>query len=213
MKTAHVLVVCLAVSAAPAALAQKWELGGGGGYGFNTAANADRSTESAKAKIKPGVAASLWLGNNTSNRWGGEIRYSYQRGNLNLKQNSTEANFSAETHAVSYDFLWHGSDADSASRPYVAFGGGVKAYRGTGTEQLVQPLSRFALLTQTQQIQGMASIGAGIKTKINDHWQFRLDVHDYITAFPKDVITPNLGTTLGGMVHNIVPTVGFSWTR
>ena len=213
MKTAHMLVVCLAVSAAPAALAQKWEFGGSGGYGFYTPKDADRPTESAKAKIKPGVAASAWLSNNTSLRWGGELRYNYERGNLQLKQGSTEANFNAESHSIHYDFQWHAADADSASRPYLAFGGGVKVYRGTGTEQLTQPLSRFALLTKTQQVQGMVSIGAGIKTKINDRWQFRIDVHDYITPFPKDVIAPNLGTSLGGMLHNIVPSVGIAWTK
>lgn len=212
MKTARILVVCLAVSA-PAALAQKWEIGASGGYAFNTGKTAERPTEEAKVKIKPGVAASAWIGNNTSNRWGGEIRYTYQQGDLQLKQNSTEANFNAESHTIHYDFQWHASDADSASRPYIAFGGGVKYHRGTGTEPLVQPLSRFALLTKTGEIQGMASIGAGIKTKINDRWQFRIDVHDYITAFPKEVIAPNLGTKLGGMMHNIVPSVGISWTK
>jgi len=59
----------------------------------------------------------------------------------------------------------------------------------------------------------MFSIGAGIKTKINDRWQFRVDVHDYITPFPKEVIQPNLGTSIGGMLHNIVPMVGISWTK
>jgi outer membrane protein W len=212
MKKAHMLVVCLAVSTVPA-LAQKWEFGGGGGYGFSTSRDATRPTETAKAKIKPGAAASVWLSNNTSARWGGEIRYSYQMGQLHLKQGSTEANFNAESHAMNYDFQWHAADADSASRPYVAFGGGVKLFRGTGTEQLTQPLSRFALLTKTQEVQGMASIGVGIKTKIGEHWQFRVDVHDYITPFPKDVITPNLGTSIGGMLHNIVPMVGISWTK
>jgi outer membrane protein W len=213
MKTARMLVVCLAISAAPAALAQKWEFGGSAGYGFNTSRDAKRPSETATAKIKPGVAASAWLTNNTSNRWGGEIRYDYQKGDLQLKQGSTEATFNAETHAMHYDFQWHATDADSASRPYVAFGGGVKVYRGTGTEQLTQPLSRFALLTKTQEVQGMFSIGAGIKTKINDRWHFRVDVHDYITPFPKDVIAPNLGTNIGGMMHSIVPTVGIAWTK
>lgn len=212
MKTAHMLVVCLAVSAMPA-LAQKWELGGGGGYGFSTSHDATRPTETAKAKIKPGAAAGFWLSNNTSARWGGEIRYTYQMGQLQLKQNSTEATFDSESHSMNYDFQWHATDADSASRPYVAFGGGVKVFRGTGAEQLTQPLSRFALLTKTQEVQGMASIGVGIKTKIGEHWQFRVDVHDYITPFPKDVITPNLGTSIGGMLHNIVPMVGISWTK
>jgi hypothetical protein len=207
------LVVCLAVSTAPAALAQKWEFGGGAGAGFYTSKDATRPAETATAKIKTGPAASAWLTNNTSARWGGEIRYSYQSGQLQLKQGSTNASFSAESHAMNYDFQWHTSDADSNSRAYVAFGGGVKVYRGTGTEQVTQPLSRFALLTRTQEVQGMLSIGAGLKTKISEHWQFRVDVHDYITPFPKDVITPNLGTKIGGMVHDIVPMIGFAWTK
>jgi outer membrane protein W len=213
MKTARMLVVCLAVSTAPAALAQKWELGGGGGFAFNTPKDATRPAETAKTKIKSGVAASAWLTDNTTFRWGGELRYTYQLGQLQLKQDSTTVNFDAESHAINYDFQWHATDADSASRPYIAFGGGVKVFRGTGVEQVVQPLSRFALLTKTQEIQGMASIGAGIKTKINDRWQFRVDVHDYITPYPKEVITPNLGTAIGGMLHNIVPMIGISWTK
>lgn len=213
MKTARMLVVCLAVSAAPAALAQKWELGGGGGAGFNTSHDATRPTETATAKIKMGLAASAWLTNNTNARWGGELRYTYQKSPLQLKQGSTEAAFDSETHSMNYDFQWHATDADSASRPYIAFGGGVKVFRGTGAEQLTQPLSRFALLTKTQEVRGMASVGVGIKTKIGEHWQFRVDVHDYITPFPKDIITPNLGTSIGGMLHSIVPMVGISWTK
>ena len=213
MKTAHMLVVCLAVSAAPVALAQKWELGGGAGGGFYTSNNADRTTESASAKFKTGMAASAWLTNNTNARWGGEIRYSFQSGQAQLKQGSTTAAFDAQTHAMNYDFQWHATDVDSSTRPYIAFGGGVKVYRGTGTEQVTQPLSRFALLTKTQEVKGMASIGVGLKTKLGEHWQLRLDVHDYITPFPKDVMTPNLGTTLGGMVHDFGPMVGISWTK
>ncbi|MEI9811247.1 MAG: hypothetical protein WDO18_00605 [Acidobacteriota bacterium] len=112
-----------------------------------------------------------------------------------------------------YDFQWHASDMGSKSRPYLAFGGGVKVYRGVGEEANTQPLSRFILLTKTQELQGMISIGAGIKTKINNHWQFRLDVHDYITRFPKEVMQPNLGAQVGGWLHNIVPMAGLTWTR
>lgn len=212
MKTARMLIVCLAVAASPAALAQTWEVGGSGGYGFYTGKDAKRPSETARTKIKPGAAGSAWLTNNTGARWGGEIRYTYQMGELQLKQGSTEALFDAESHAMNYDFQWHGADVGSPARPYVAFGAGVKVYRGTGTEALTQPLSRFALLTKTQEVQGMISIGAGIKTKIGKNWQLRIDVHDYITPFPKGVITPNLGTSIGGWIHDIVPTVGFAWT-
>lgn len=213
MKTARMLFVCLAVSAAPAALAQKWEFGGSAGYGFYTGKEAKRPTENANVKIRPGVAGAAWLSQNNHPRWGGEIRYSYQTGQLQLKQDSITAKFDAETHALHYDFQWHGADIDSPARPYIAFGAGVKVFRGTGTEQLTQPLSRFALLTKTQELKGMISIGAGIKTKIGTNWQLRIDVHDYITPFPKDVITPNLGTSIGGWIHDIVPSVGFAWTK
>ena len=144
---------------------------------------------------------------NTSYKWPVTVHIPKDGGRF------VKATFSAESHAMHYDFQWHLTDIDSISRPYVAFGGGVKLYRGTGTEQLTQPLSRFALLTKTQEVKGMASIGVGIKTKIGEHWQFRVDVHDYITPFPKDVITPNLGTQLGGMIHDIVPMAGITWTK
>ena len=213
MKLARMLAVCLAFSAVPAAWAQKWELGGSAGGGFGPSTELTRSTETAKANIKPGVAASAWLGNNTNSRWGGEIRYTFQMGDLQLKQNSTTAAFTGETHTINYDFQWHATDVDSSSRPYIAFGGGAKVYRGTGAESVTQPLSRFALLTKTQEVQGVISIGAGIKTKIGKNWQMRIDVHDYFSRFPAQVIQPNTGTTAGGWMHNIVPSVGFSWTK
>ncbi|MEO8096297.1 MAG: outer membrane beta-barrel protein [Acidobacteriota bacterium] len=213
MKLSHVLVVCLAVSIGPAALAQKWEFGGGGGGAFNMSNDVNRPTESAKAKIQPGFSAGAWLENNSNKRWGGEIRYAYQNGEMQLTQGSAKAKFSGESHAMHYDFQWHASDVDSPVRAYVAFGGGIKLYRGTGEEQLVQPLSRFALLTKTQQVMGMASVGAGVKMKIGANWQLRVDVHDYLSPYPKEVITPNLGSEIKGWVNNIVPMIGISWTK
>ncbi|MEP6962258.1 MAG: outer membrane beta-barrel protein [Acidobacteriota bacterium] len=211
MKLSHMLVVCLAL--APMALAQKWEFGGGGGGAFNMSNDVKRPTETATAKIQPGFSAGAWLSNNTNKRWGGEIRYAYQNGELQLKLNSAKATFSGESHAMHYDFLWHASDVDSPVRAYVAFGGGIKVYRGTGEEQLVQPLSRFALLTKTQEVKGMGSVGVGVKVKLSSSWQLRLDVHDYITPYPKEVITPNLGSEIKGWVQNIVPMFGISWTK
>ena len=117
MKLARMLAVCLAFSAVPAAWAQKWELGGSAGGGFGPSTDLTRPTETAKANVKPGVAASAWLGSNTNSRWGGEIRYTFQMGDLQLKQNSTTAAFTGETHTLNYDLQWHATDVDSASRP------------------------------------------------------------------------------------------------
>lgn len=213
MKTARVLGVCLAAALAPAAFGQSWEFGGGAGGGFFLPKDVKRPSETAKFKIQPGVAASAWLSNNTSDHWGGEIRYTYQSGQMQLKQGSTTAKFDGERHTMHYDFQWHATDRDATARPYIAFGGGVRVFRGTGAEQLTQPLSRFALLTKTQEMQGMFSVGAGIKTKLSEHWQLRVDVHNYISRFPKEVATPNLGSQVGGWVHDIVPIVGLTWTR
>lgn len=215
MRLAHWLAVCSILAAAPAAMAQKWEFGGGVGGGFYTPQNVERTDEGlADAKIKTGVFGSAWIGGNNTERWGGEFRYSYQRGDLHLAFNGEEASFSAESHSIHYDFLWHGADRDADVRPYVAFGGGIKVYRGTGEETEIQPLSRFALLTRTKDLQGMGSIGAGVKIRLAPRWQLRIDVHDYITPFPKEVIAPNTarGSSVGGWIHDIVPMVGFSYT-
>ncbi len=212
MKLAQILVVC-SVALAPAALAQKWEVGGGAGGGFYTSQDVKHDDgTSASAKIETGVAAGAWVGNNTSDHFGGELRYDYQRGNLMLNRAGEQATFSGDSHAIHYDFLWHTAPQGAKVRPYIAFGGGIKVYRGLGKEALVQPLSRYALLTKTTEVQGMGSVGVGVKMKIADRWQLRLDVHDYITPFPKQVIAPNIGAHVGGVLHQIVPTFGLTYT-
>ena len=56
--------------------------------------------------------------------------------------------------------------ADSGIRPYVAIGGGMKHYRGTGEEQPFQPLSNIAILTKTNDTKGMVSVGGGVKVQL-----------------------------------------------
>jgi hypothetical protein len=213
MKLARMLVVCSAVTIAPAAVAQKWEVGAGAGGGFYTSQDAEHPDgTTATAKFKSNVAAGAWLAHNNHPRWGGEIRYQYQRGDLHLDRGSEEASMSGESHSIHYDFLYHWSDRGSTVRPYVAFGGGIKVYRGTGDPALVRPLERYALLSPTQEVTGMASVGIGVKVKIAARWHLRLDVHDYMTPFPKEVITPNPPSKIGGWLHDIVPMVGLSFT-
>jgi outer membrane protein W len=202
---------------APAVFAQEWELGGGAGWGLYTSANATNGAETARARIHPGLGMSVWLANNTSDHWGGEIRYSLQKGESRLTLGSQQATFAGESHTIHYDFLWHGRNQKAAARPYFAFGAGVKQYRGTGAEQATQTLSRFALLTRTSEMRAMGSAGAGIKTRLSAHWQLRFDVHAYVTKFPTNIIAPNLGTSIGGRLGgwtvDILPTVGLSWTH
>ena len=204
------LVVCALTALVPAARAQKWELGGGFGGGFYTSQDVTSPGGSAAAKIQSNMSGSAWLGNNGRGHLGGELRYDYQAGDLQLKQGSTQTTFAANSHAFHYDFLLHFSNPDASVRPFVAAGGGVKIYRGTGTEVAFQPLSNFALLTKDQDLTGLVSVAAGLKVKLAPHIQLRLDVHDYLTPFPNKVITPAAGAKVGGWLQDIVPMGGLA---
>ena len=92
----------------------------------------------------------------------------------------------------------------------MAFGAGIKIYQGTGTQVLYQPLSNIALLTQAQDLVPMASGGGGLKFKLTTHLMLRLDVHDYITPFPKQVIAPVTNKT-PGWLQDFVPMAGFAF--
>src|SRR5262249_19657320 len=157
-------------------------------------------------------SGSAWIGNNGKGRWGGELRFDYQKGDLRLDQGSTQATFAANSYAVRYDVLWHFSDTEARIRPFVAAGPGVKVFRGTGTEAIYQPLSNFALLTRDQDLTPLVSVGAGIKVALTSHAQLRMEVHDYLTPFPNKVIAPAQGAKVDGWLQDIVPMVGLAFT-
>ena len=196
----------------PAAFGQRWEFGGGAGGGFYTSQSITNPTAgNADAKIAAGPAAGVWLGYNSSERWGGEIRYNIQTGDFMLNSGSASATFGAATHTVHYDFQYHLRTTEDRIRPYVAFGAGIKVYQGTGTEVAAQPLSRIALLTKTTDMRPVASFGFGVKARMGEHWLFRASVNDYMSPFPTKVFTPNLGSKTGGWLNDIVPMVGISY--
>jgi Outer membrane protein beta-barrel domain len=212
MKIVQMLLVSSAVLA-PYAVAQSWEVGAGVGGGFYTSQDVTSASGSAAAKLQTGLAGGVWLGNNTQGHWSGELRYEYQMGALALSSGGTTATFGAHTQQFHYDVMWHATPSESRIRPYVAAGGGIKLYQGTGAQAAYQPLSNFALLTQQQDLTMLVSVGAGVKFQISNHVQLRLDVHDYLTPFPKTVITPNVGAKVGGWLQDFVPMVGISYTN
>ena len=196
----------------PSAMAQKWEFGGGVGGSFYLSRDISNGSAAASAKIDTNVASGVWLGQNLSNKWGGEIRYDYQRGDMQLSNGAVSTSFGGESHALHYDILWHVTPRDSKVRPFLAVGGGFKDYRGTGAEVQSQPLSQFALLTKGNQLEALLSLGAGVKLQLAQHFQVRLEVHDYITPFPKEIIQPNTGSHVGGVLQNIVPMLAIAYT-
>lgn len=210
MKLITRIVLTLAVAAAPAAFAQKWEIGGGAGGGFYTSQDVTNPLGSGTGKFSSNVAAAAWLGNNNGKLWGGELRYDYQRGDAKLTAAGQTVAFGAQSQALHYDFLLHFTPRSAPVRPFVAFGGGIKLYQGTGNEVAFQPLSKIALLTKSTDTKPLASVGAGVKFKVSHNIGFRAEIHDFLTPFPEKVIAPALNSKTGGWIQDFVVTFGIS---
>jgi hypothetical protein len=196
---------------APAAFAQKWEVGVAGGGSFYTSQTVTNPAGNASAKLAPGFALSGWLANNSNNVIGGELRYDYEHSGLKLSSNGTNVNFGGQTNAIHYDFLMHFAPSESHVRPFIAGGAGVKVYSGTGKEQAFQPLSNIALLTKTNQWEPLVSVGGGVKFSLTQASMLRLEAHDYLTPFPKNVIAPAAGSKVGGWLSDFVLEAGLSF--
>lgn len=201
-----------AVLCALPAFAQKYEFGMHGGISFYNKTTVTNPRGNADAGFNTGYGGGITLGQNMYEHLGGEIRYTFLQNDMKLESGSTNASFDGQSHAIHYDFLFHTAGTNASIRPYVAFGGGIKYYRGTGTEQVFQPLSNIALLTKTSETKGMASVGGGVKLRLSNRMWLRLDIHDFLTPFPSNVITPAAGSSVGGWINNIVGTGGITFT-
>jgi hypothetical protein len=111
---------------------------------------------------------------------------------------------------VHYDVTYH-TTRNSKVQLFAAVGGGLKVFRGTGTEASYQPLSQFGYFTKTQALKPMGTVSIGAKIALSRKIFLRTEVRDYITAFPKEIITPAPGTKYGMLLHDFVPMVGLSF--
>jgi outer membrane protein W len=200
------------VVATPAAFAQKWEVGFGAGGSFLTSDTITSPAGNADATRDPGLAVSAWLDNTIgSGLFGGELRYDHENGDLKLSSGGTSVKFASQSNAIHYDFLYNFTSSESAVRPFVAAGGGVKWYSGTGTEQVYQPLSNIAVFSDVRDMRALVSVGAGIKFNIAKSTLLRLEVHDYMTPFPNTLIAPASGSSVGGWIQDFVVSAGLSF--
>ena len=207
MRSISKCAACMALllgAGLPACWAQKWEVGVLGGGGVYNSASATSPAGSADVGFKSSAAVGAYLGSDMYKFLGGELRYEYLPGDLKVSSGGAESTFSGEAHAIHYDFVMHFAPTGSKIRPFVAAGGGVKVYRGTGAATLTQPLQRFALLTATHETKGLGSVGGGIKAAISKRALVRFEVHDFITPFPRQVIAAAPGGKISGLLHDIV---------
>ena len=85
-----------------------------------------------------------------TNSWlSGEFRYTYRDSQLQLSSGGTEARFNGVAHAIHYDLVMHPRPKHGTKAlPFLAVGGGMKLYQGTGHEVAYQPLDNIALLSR-----------------------------------------------------------------
>jgi len=210
MKVHAIIVSALALMPFTAA-AQKWEIGAMGGGSFYTSNDVVKGNSSVKASFDPGFVASFFVSQEMGRTWGGDLRYDFARNNAKLDGSGGKATFGSQSHAIHYDFLLHLSPAGNKTRPYISFGAGIRHFRGTGVESVTQPLSDFALLTKSTDTTPMASVGFGVKFRVSEKANIRIEIKDYITPQPTKVITPNRGASLSGWIHNFLPMVGVTY--
>jgi len=211
MKANCALVLTALVVIAPACFAQKWEVGGVTGGGFSSGLTVSNSLATATTGLANGVAFGAVLGQNLYPRISGELRYTYHFSDLQISGSGQSASFSGVTHSMHYDILVHSRATRSRWQPFAAAGGGMRVFRGVGTETPYQPLSSFALLTKTQQWMPMVTFGGGIKCAVAPRVLLRFEVRDYLTRFPTKVIAPAPGAHLSGWLHDFVPMAGLTF--
>lgn len=201
----------LFVCSAGAAFGQQWEFGGVGGGGFLSNVSASSPVGSATAGFQPGGAVGAFFGQNLYSHLTGEIRYEYLQNNLQLSSGGQTAHFSGAAHAIHYDLLYHTNKKNSPAQFFVAAGGGMKIFQGTGTEAAFQPLSQFGYFTKTRAMKPMASVGGGMTFALAHRMFLRTEFRDFITAFPTEIITPAPNVKYGKLLHDFVPMVGIDY--
>jgi Outer membrane protein beta-barrel domain len=194
-------------------MAQNWEAGVGAGFGHYRSVSISGPTGSGSVGFGPRFVVSAIVGKRFAEHLAVEARYIYQDGDLQILGRGVEANLDGDSSALAGElvyslFGWHAS-----LRPYFAAGSGIKVYRGTQNPAANEPLMDLARLHHESQLVGLISYGGGLKWHFGERWLVRLDLRDYMTPFPTQVISAAPGVHLNGWLHDFVPMLGVSWSR
>jgi hypothetical protein len=200
----------LLVAAAGFGWAQQWEFGGAAGAGFLSHVGVSSALGSATAGFKTGPTLGAFVGQNLNAHLSGELHYDFMQNNLHLSSGGSDATFSGQAHLFHYDFVYH-THRRGKKEFFLAAGGGMKVFVGTGAEQAYQPLSQFGYFTKTHALKPMVTVGAGVRYAVGDNLYLRMEIRDYLTGFPTSIIAPAPGTTYGSILNDFVPSVGISF--
>ena len=117
----------------------------------------------------------------------------YRAGDVKLEGSGKSVSFGAHTHLITGDFLAHFRPRGAHIRPFISFGGGIEVMVGTGQESATQPLGNLAALTATREVLPVGEAGVGVKVQLSKHLRLRVQVRDYFSQAPNDVIAPAPG--------------------
>src|SRR5439155_22489791 len=119
------LLCCLLVSAilGPTCLmAQQWEIGAAGGFGWYADATIDNPTGSAQAGLKPSFAFGVTFDQDMYNYIGGELRHTFRSGQPELQSHGIVVSGGGYTNVITYDLLVYTTPQESKLRPFLAGG-------------------------------------------------------------------------------------------
>jgi len=192
--------------------AQTLEIGVIGGGAFLPGVPVAGAPSLVSAGFQPGLVAGAAFTQNLYSHLSGEISYLYEQRNLQLSSGSESASFAGRAHVLTYTVLYHLQPRNALVRPYVAVGGGMKIFEGTGAEVAYQPLMQYAYLTRTRDLKPLLTFGAGVKVALRGRMAARFDLRDQFTTFPTKVIAPAPGLAINSWLNDFVPTVGLEWS-
>jgi opacity protein-like surface antigen len=196
---------------AGACLAQQYELGGAIGYGVYRDVSVISPGGTATAGIRNRFATGVVFCENLFEHVSGEMRYLYQDGDPFISTGTVRGNIQGQSHAFNYDVLFQARGRKARIRPYFAVGVGAKYYVTTGPEPVPQPIPKIAGLVSTNQWRALVTGGGGVKYRLTDNIQLRVDFRDYITAFPTHIIVAAPTGTDHGIFNQFTPLFGVSY--
>ena len=201
-----------AVLLASTCFAQTYELGGTLGYGVYR----NGSVSSPDGRVTTGVGNRLTAGvvvtENMYEHLSGELRYMYQGGGPFVSAVGQKVSISGQSHSVHYDLLFHVKKRDSRWRPYGAAGFGIKYFRTTGPEPLVQPFPTIVTFVNANEVRWLLSVGFGLSYRVNRHMVVRGDFRDYVSPFPHKLFVHVPGGANHGTFQQFTPMIGASYS-
>ena len=210
MRLLHYIAMAALVLPLPC-LAQEWEAGAAGGYGWYSNPSIVTPAGSVQSGFAPKAAIGAVFGQNMYEYIGGEVRYLFQFGGPRLRFDGSDLNATGYSNLITYDFLFHLTNRESKFRPFVAGGAGVKIYTGGQLRFASRPFPASAVLVPDNQVEAAISVGAGVKYRVARHVLLRLDFRTYMTPFPDQILRPTGLSQVHGWIYNFVPLGGVSF--